>query len=326
MADLNIAEFDKNGCLWIDNPKPSPYWLSPHVIMTTKAMDPDNVYPGANTNSVTVSWQEGCQFSGIAAQLNKAVFDLYIGDPFIAMAPSSMTSLTGGGPAQPNITAGHIDVSTTVGPWDVSTIPHLSQPHHACLVARVYPLGASPDTGDLSGYPAVDPHYGQHNCTVNTASGQGMMRIPIVNGTTRRGPQFVAIQAVPDLNPNRTVLDTVLPSLQLIPAFKQIATTPLRGVDLDLSHFKSSHEGLLDKIEDWIEKEVIEIINDLEGNCRRDRGASARVVLPPSFFGKFDFIADLSGAQQGDAYIYHVSQVNEKGEPYGGITVAILAT
>jgi hypothetical protein len=323
--DPNIAEFDPNGCLWIDNPKPGPYWLSPHVIMTTQA-DPNGVFPGANTNSVTVSWKAECQFSGTAALLNEAVFDLYIGDPFIAMAPASMSSLTGGAPAQPTITAGQLNIPTTVGPWNVSTIPHLSQPHHACLLARVYPFGATPDLGDLSGYPAEDLHYAQHNCTVNTNSGQGMMRIPIVNGTARRGPQLVAIQAVPDLKPNRTVLDAVLPSLQLIPAFKQVATTPLRGVDLDLSPFKNSHESLLDKIEDWIEKEVIEIIEDLEGNCRKDGGTSARVVLPPNFFTKFDFIADLSGAKQGDAHIYHVSQVNEKGEPYGGITIVIVAT
>lgn len=327
--DMNIAEFDPNGCLWIDNPKPPQYWLSPHVVMTTTA-DPNGVSPGANTTSVTVSWKAECQFAGTAGMLNTALFDLYIGDPFIAMAPASMDLLTGTppgtGPALPAITAGQLNVATSVGPWDSATIPHLSQPHHACLLARVYPAGSSPDTGDLSGYPAVDPHYAQHNCTVNTSDGQGLLRIPIVNGTVRRGPQLVAIQAVPDLKPSQAVLDAVMPSLQRIPAFKQIAAAPLPRVDLDFSGFKSSHEGLLDKIEDWIEEKVIAIIHALEGDCKNNNGASTRVMLPPNFFGKFDFVADLSGTQQGDAHIYHISQVNEKGEPYGGITVVIVVT
>lgn len=334
--DPNIAEFDPNGCLWIDQPKPSPYWLSPNVIMTTKAMDPSDVYPGANTNSVTVSWKAGCQFSGVAGELNTPLFDLYIGDPFIAMAPASMSLLTGTppgtAPAQPAINSGQLNVQTSVGPWQASTIPHLSQPHHACLLARVYPFGATPDTGDLSGYPAVDPHYAQHNCTVNTISGQGMLRIPIIDGTTLRGPQLVVIQAVPDLKPNRTVLDAVLPSLKLIPGFKQIAATPPRSVDFDLGAFTSPHDGLLDKVDDWLEKDVIKSIEDLEDHCRTNHGKSARLILPPNHFAKFDFIVDLTGAKQGDAHICHLSQVkpaarlgaarNGKVEQFGGITVA----
>jgi len=325
-TDPDIAEFDPSGCLWIDKPTASPYWLSPHVIMTTKAMDPSDVYPGGNSCSVTVSWQSECVFSGTASELNTALFDLYIGDPFLGMAQSSLGSLTGGAPAQPAITAGQMNVQTSVGPWDASTIPHLSQPHHACLLARVYPLGATPDSGDLSGYPAVDQHYAQHNCTVNTSDGQGMIRLPIGNGTARRKPQLVAIHAVPDLNPNPTVLNAVLPSLKLKPGFKRIATTPLRGVDFDLSAFRSPHEGLLDKIKDWIQREALEIIEALEDDCRKKSGKSARLMLPPNHFAKFNFVADLAGAKPGDAHIYQLSQVNEKGEPYGGLTVAILVT
>jgi hypothetical protein len=325
-TDPNIAEFDPNGCLWIDPTPPNPYWLSPSVIMTTKPSDPSDVYPGANSTSVTVSWKAECAFAGVAAELNTVVFDLYIGDPFLGMAETSLGSLTGGSPAQPNITAGQSNVVTSVGPWDSSTIPHLSQPHHACLLARVYPFGATPDTGDLSGYPGSDQHYAQHNCTVNTTDGQGMIRIPIGNGTSRRGPQLVAIQAVPVLDPNRAVLDAVLPSLQLHPGFKQISTTPLRVVNFDLSAFKSPHESLLDKIENWIEKKALEVIKALEGDCKKANGISARVVLPPNLFAKFDFIADLSGAKPGDAHIYNVSQVNSRGEPFGGLTVAVLVT
>jgi hypothetical protein len=325
MNDPNIAAGDPNGCLWIDDPKPSPYWLSPNVIMTTKPMDPSDVYPGGNTSQVTVTWQGGDNCAGAGFQA--VLFDLYIGDPFMTMIPGStldtLTSLQ-----QVKIGSGDTVPSTvpTAGTWDSSGLPHLSQPHHACMIARVYPFGVTPDGGDLSGYPSGDLHYAQHNCTVNTSDGQGLLKIQIGNGTLLREPELVAIQAVPDLNPNATVLAAVLPSLKLIPSFKQIATTPLRSVGLNLGAFKSTHESLLERIEEWIEHLILELIRDLEGKAAKAGGAHARIMLPPGLFAKFDFTADLSGAKVGDAHIYHLSQVNSKGEPWGGVTVAIAIT
>ncbi len=328
MNDLGIAAADPNGCLWIDNPKPSPYWLSPNVIMTTKPSDPSDVYPGGNTSQVTVTWGGGDNCSGGSPPFDPTVvFDLYIGDPFIAMSPSVMDALTS--LQQVNgINAGQTVASTvpTTGTWNSSGLPHLSQPHHACLLGRVYPFGATPDPGDLSGYPSVDLHYAQHNCTVNTSDGQGRIVIRIGNGTPRREPEFVAIQAVPDLDPNPTVLAAVLPSLKLNPTFKRIATTPLKNVKLDLSAFKSQHESLLERIEQWIEHLILDLIRDLEGKAAKSGGAHARVMLPPGLFAKFDFIVDLSGANAGDAHIYQISQVNSKGEDWGGLTAAILVT
>lgn len=322
MNDPGIAATDPNGCLYIDSPKPPQYWLSPNVIMTTKPLDPSDVYAGSNSTSVTVTWQGSdlCAKAGFEA----VVFDLYIGDPYMAMVPgSSLDSLATLKPV--TISSGQ-SIATNVGPWDSSGLPHLSQPHHACIIARVYPFGSSPDTGDLSGYPSGDLHYAQHNCTVNTSDGQGLIRIPIGDGTLLREPELVAIQAVPDLKPNATVLAAVLPSLKLIPAFKQIATTPLRKVGLDVSAFKSHHESLLDRIEDWIEGKVRELIRDLEGKADKAGGAHARIALPPGLFTKFLFTADLAGAKVGDAHIYHLSQVNRKGQPWGGVTVAIVVT
>jgi hypothetical protein len=153
-----------------------------------------------------------------------------------------------------------------------------------------------------------------------------MFMLPIFNGTVGREPELVTIQAVPDLAPNQTVLDAVMGGMLQIPAFKQIATTPLKSVGLDVSAFKSPHESLLERIEEWIEHWVLELIRDLEGKAAGAGGAHARVMLPPNFSAKFNFTADLSGAKPGDAHIYHVSQVNGRGQPYGGLTVAIVIT
>jgi hypothetical protein len=341
-TDPNIYQNDQHGCLSIDTQKPSPYWLSPNVIMTTEPNDPSDIYPGAiNVSQVSVSWQENCTVTA-EVQPPTIVLDLFVGDPFLGGISESSgyniafeTNRNSSGATVPanfqvNITAGQINLPVRVPPsiqnqpdtfWDSANIPTLSQPHHACLLARVYPFGTSADPGDLMGYPPTDLHYAQHNCTVDTVDGQGMIRIPITNGTSKREPELVFIQAVPDLNPNKTVLDAVLPSLKRHPAFKKIATTPLRHVAFDVSAFKSHHESLLDKIEDWIEKEAREIIEDLEGKCHKAQGATARVALPPGLIAKFDLILDMTGAAPGDAYVCHVSQVNGKAEPLGGVTV-----
>jgi hypothetical protein len=318
--DTGIQQADPNGCVFADVlPKNSPWYLSPNVVMTTQAGDPSDVFPGMNTTSVTVTWKSECTIPNSDLSI---VFDLYIGDPTLPMIPGSTLDKLA------NLNAITISpgqtVATQVGPWPVSGLPHLSQPHHACLMARAYPFGASASAGDLTGFPIDDEHYAQHNCTVDTADGQGMFRLPIRNGVLSLKPELVAIQAVPDLNPTGATLDAILPSLRRIPSFKQIASKPLRRVEFDLTAFKTPHESLLERIEEWIEREILELIEALEGRCKHNGGVAARAVLPPNAFAKFDFIADLAGATRGEAHVYQVSQVKGDGKPYGGLTVVIV--
>jgi hypothetical protein len=321
MGDPNITDT----CLYFDLVPPSQYWLSPKLIMATTA-DQGFVETGVdNTTNLTSTWKADCGLQEGA----HVVLDLFISnvDPSLPM-----TTLTEGGTLN-TIVSGEL-VTQTMGTtvttpflWNPNNFntPHPIGTGHRCLLARIYPTNDIPTDGDLTTFPSNDQHYAMHNCHVG-ATDSGQIKVPIKNGNWRAEPLLVAIQAIPDLQPNRTVLDAVLPGLQLIPAFKQIATAPLRRVELDLSPFTSPHESLLDKIEDWIEKEVIDIIEDLETKCRQAGGTSVRVALPPNFFAPFNFVADLSGSNPGDAHIYHVSQVNGAGEPYGGLTVAIVRT
>lgn len=327
MGDTLIDTADPTNCLYIQNPINDPYWLSMNLVMTTTS-DPGFVQTGVpNTTNVTVTWlgNEGCSFppDGIV------VIDLFISneDPSLPMFHATV-----GGTLDTIVssqliatTMGGTPIATQVS-WNPSTAIGTG---HRCLLARVYPpedlSGSFPANEDLTLFPSNDTHYAQHNCTVGAVD-TGDMIVPIKNGNWREEPYFVAIQAVPDLKPNRTVLDAVLPGLRLIPAFKQIATTPLQRVELDVTAFRSHHDSLLEKIEDWIEEEVMKIIKELEGKCRQAGGASARVVLPPNLVAKFNLNLDLSGAKPGDAHIYHVSQVDGKGQPYGGLTVAVVRT
>lgn len=326
MADTLIDNADPHNAIFFDNPVPNPYWLSLKVVMSP---NPDQVAAGANTTNVTVTWTEAGVFTE-----NSVAFDLYISNedpslPMVHLTTGGVGTLDAIASAQtvPQTQMGQPPVPIPVT-WNTASFPNLGTGHR-CLLARVYPpfdlAGNFPPNEDLTTFPSDDIHYAQHNCTV-LAGGSGHMHVPIRNGNWLEEPQLVALQAVPDLNPTRTVLDAVLPGLRQIPAFKQIATTPLRRVDFDLSAFKSSHDSLLDKIEDWIERKVLKIFEDLEGKCHGAGGTSTRVVLPPKHFAKLNFIADLSGSNPGDAHIYHVSQVNGKGEPYGGLTVAMVVT
>jgi len=329
-TDSNIAAHDPNGCLFIDTwPKPvwppNPWWLSPDVIMTTKPSDPSDVYPGSNTTSVAISWTPAsCTIPSELA----IIFDLYIGDPTLPMTPGGTLGTLASAYPPPNgvpISAGQSNVATTVS-WDSSSIPHLSQPHHGCLLARVYPFGATPQTGDITDYAEYDQHYAQHNCTVNTSDGGAIIKIPIRNGTLLQGATLVSMHAVPDLAPAKITQDAVLPSLQLHPDFKQLATTPLKKVDFDLSAFKTQPLPRLEDVQASIGNEARALIEDREAAVRKLGGTPVRTVLPANFFATFNFTADLTGATVGDAHIYHITQLNAAGQHYGAITVVILIT
>jgi hypothetical protein len=322
--DTNIQQHDPNGCLYIDKPKPAQWYESSHLIMTTKPSDPNNVYPGPNTTQLSVTLNTDCSLPGGDVSV---IIEIYAGDPTMTMIPAT-PGVAGSGTLDTLQAPIPINPSTPfTASWDSSGLPHLSQPHHACILARVYPDTATPVSGDLTTYPPEDLHYAQHNCTVNTASGQGLIRIPINNGQIGRERRFVSMLINPNLHPSPETLALLLPSLQLVPGFKQIATAPPKNVGIDLGPFKGhEHESWLERLEEWIERHILELIHDLEGKAKSAGGHSTRAILPPNFIGKFDLFADLSGSNKGDAHILNVTQVDGSGQPYGGLTVAIVAT
>jgi hypothetical protein len=332
--DPTIQAADPSGCLYIyQNPASlAQWWLNPNLVMA--GSDSGLVIPGsANTTNITVSWKSECALEQDDAN---ALLDLYITNsgPSMTLEPGS-TGLTTVAAQQLALTAvsppqflapGDLNQLNSVGPWDpAGQIPAIAHGHE-CLLARIYPNTFTfPLPENISSYPAVDSHYAQRNVWVGPSEGK-FFKLGIGNGTLLREPQLVAIQAVPDVNPNPIVLAAVLPGLQALPGFKQISTTPLRSVGLNVSAFRSEHESLLERILQWIEHVVLEVIRDLEHKAAQAGGTSVRVVLPPNFFAKFDFTADLAGATPGNGYIYHLTQVNGMGRPCGGLTVGILAT
>jgi hypothetical protein len=238
--------------------------------------------------------------------------------------------LTAGGSVTTTVTWQSQDTDPTK-PYYVD--PTNAQANHKCLIARCYtnPTG-NVDTTDagLSSHIPDDQHYAQHNLDIQSIVGMSHVRLPIRAGNPTREPQLVAIQAVPDLNPNPAVLAAILPGLKTVPGFKQISSTPLRKVELNLQPLAlHSGGGLIKRIEEIIEEEVRAVLRLLEeafGKATpKGGGAHGRVRVGGSFFSDFEFVVDPSDAQKGNAYIYHLTQTTASNQPYGGITIALVA-
>lgn len=323
--DMNIQQFDPNGCIIADTwPKPSPYsWASPNVYMTTVSGDPNSAPTGNNTTEVQATWSSGCSIPDSNQVGFEIVFDLYIADPGIgAWVPGSggVTELSaGGGQLLPGISANGTPASTKVA-WNTSAATGFTELPHACLLLRVYPSTATASAGDLQPYVQYDQHYAQRNISVGVTNGSAPFHLPLRNGLVFRDPLVTSIHAIPDPEPSRLILDAVRPSLELVRGFKQIGTKRLPPPRLDVTAFDSPHRALLERPENF------RLIQDAEAEITKAGGISARVALPPNFFSKFLFTVDLSAAAVGDAYIYHVTQTTINGDPYGGVTIAVVRT
>jgi len=342
--DPLIATNDPNNCLYISDAanKAGQYWLDLNLIM--QGADQGLIIPGAaNTTLIRCGWNKGCSIPGGGELGPSAKFDLFISNAgfSLVLIPDNsgahgLTTLIAGQPAV-NSMGGFFsqgDVfQNPFGPWDPDNPSFPAIQHgHECLMARIYPdtldAGSFPTypnpNANIQPYIATDLHYAQHNCWVGPAEGK-LLKLEIGNGNPLEERQLVAIQAVPDINPSQKVLSAALGGLQQVPGFKQISNKqPPRPPKLDVSGLPHPHESFLDKIEDFIEDVVHDLIRDLEGKCEKAGGAHARAEIAPKSFGKFLFSVDLTGATLGDAFIYHVSQVNGKGQPYGGATIAVV--
>lgn len=335
MADTLIN--DPNGCLYMIPGSPN-WWLSPDAIMVnTNPLDTGTVNPdsGGNvTSAVTVhqnAGNEACAFAPTDVR-----FDLYVYSPSLNAGPTIDPS----GAAVYNPPTGSFHTITAFDaqnpvPWTVVNDPSKAngasqnptdQINHKCLIARCYPKSSPPDPNNID-YVNADQHYCQHNLTVNPVPSGGKHKMSIRTGNSREEQQAVVIQAIPDLQPDPATLKVIVPTLQVNPAFKQVANTPLRQVSFNLDPLgDKGGGGFFDKIEDFFE----DLFQDLEEKFKKaapaGTGAFGRITIPPKFYTAFEFTVDTTGGQSGDAHIYHLTQTTSQGRENGGLTVAVLVT
>ena len=285
------------------------WWLSPDILLTGPVSGPDNADPG-QVNPVVVKFHRKPANSDCSTPGDESItVQLWVGNPSLAMAPNNQAStaiianIGSPMPAPGNTGTQQVDWSVPSGlPPD-----NPQGPGHKCLIARCFPDSLTPSNKNF--FVPDDPHVAQHNiCIVpcpkkKLSHNQFHFKVSTLN--PGREKERARLRAVLDLKPRKFVLQTVLTELRNVHGFHQLATAaPTHGFRFDLSAYGPSN------------------VHD-----------KSHGVPHPSFEGEvtltnhvahIDFIADLTGTQAGDAFIYHLTQTDTGGHPQGGLTLVLV--
>lgn len=307
----------------VHNPS-NPWWLSPDIKLTGPTSGLDKADPGLD-NAVDVT------FHMKAAIVNECILppgtesisvEFWVGNPSLAMTPDNPASTKMidviGSPipaAGASVTKAFVwHPPTGLDPADPQS------PGHKCLIARSYPDPLIPST--TSFFVPDDPHVAQHNICIVPCGGPGAAKRPGPCGFEvatlnphRERAQKALLRAVVDLHPGKFVERVVLERLKGTPGFKRLATRPPQGFSFKLPDFPRA------EVTDNTRLGCLGLL--LGGKDRRSH--DAQIEFKPGQFTKFSFIADLSGAELGDAYIFHLRQIGEDQRDQGGLTIVMVA-
>lgn len=301
-----------------------PWWLSPDIKLTGPISGLDKADPD-HDNTVEV------RFHMQAAILNECILpagtesisaEFWVGNPSLAMTPDNPASTTRIDGIGSPIPADGASV-TKVFVWNPPTGLDPADPQspgHKCLIARCYPDPLIPST--LSFFVPDDPHVAQHNICIVPCGGPGAARRPgpcgfevaTVNPDRERA-QKATLRAVVDLHPSKFVEKVVLQRLEGTKGFKRLATKAPQGFRFELRDFPDA---------EVTDNTKLGCLGLLFGGEDR-RSYAAQINLKPGQFTRFSFIADLAGAEFGDAYIFHLRQIGEDTRDQGGLTIVMVA-
>jgi len=307
----------------VHNPN-NVWWLSPDIKLTGPISGLDKADPD-HDNSVEVT------FHMQPAILNQCVLpagtesitaEFWVGNPSLAMTPDNPASTT------------KVDAIGSPIPADGASVTKLfmwnppsgldpadpQSPGHKCLIARSYPDPLIPST--TSFFVPDDQHVAQHNICIVPCGGPGAARRPGPCGfevTTvnpdRERAQRVTLRAMVDLHPGTFVEKVVLERLRGIQGFKRLTTRPPQGFRFELRDFPHA------EVNDNTKLGCLGLL--LGGKDRRSY--DAQIEMRPGQLTRFNFIADLSGSDFGDAYIFHLRQIGEDKRDQGGLTIVMVA-
>ena len=283
------------------------WWLSPDIQLTGPISGPDKADPG-QSNTVNVNFHRKAD-DCVTLGDESVTVELWVGNPSLAMAPNnpastSLIQITGAPFPAPNATA------TQPFNWTPPNGLPASDPQssgHKCLVARCYSSSVSASATNF--FVPDDQHVAQHNICIVPCGGPGAarrpgpcgLRVATVNLNARKAEK-VTLRAVVDLKPNKFVRKVVLQRLEKTKGFRRLATTAPRGFKFELPDFPKA-----------------------EVNDKLRNGYEAKIQLKRGQFTNFTFMADLSKASFGDAYIFHLTQTGADGHAQGGLTIVMIA-
>ncbi|MDQ2975491.1 MAG: hypothetical protein M3R69_08785 [Acidobacteriota bacterium] len=294
------------------------WWLSPDIELTGPISGPDKADPG-QINPVNVrSHNKGGQCTSTGDEA--IIVELWVGNPSIVMTPdnpastSLVTKMGSPMPLPGNSATQLIDWTPPGGlpPTDPQG------PGHKCLIARCYPdsLTASP----IDFFLPDDPHVAMHNICIVPCGGPGAANRPGQCGlevTTaslnRKEREAVTLRVVPDTRPDQFVRATVLKLLEKLPGFKKLAVRPVPRFNFELRGFPGA------RINDQTKPGCLGILSGGK------RYYEAGINLEVAQVTRFNFVADLSGSEFGDAHIFHLTQSSAKQPRQGGLTIVMVA-
>lgn len=291
------------------------WWLSPAITLSGTS--------GQN-NSATVRLHRKAAGSGCTTPFSESVtVELWAAGPSLAMIPDDHASARNiqniGTPFPPE---GATTTQTMVlnPPLGLDPLdPH--NPRDVCLVARCYPDSLTPSAQNF--FAPSDPHVAQRNLCLVRSTGGIIVSPPVPRGTQSSpvitanpdsaNAQNVTLRAVVDLNPNRFVQKVVSARLQTAHGFIKMGTAPPRSFKFVLPDFPNA------------------LVSD-----HSQSGLPGTILSPPPSYvakirlsagqlTKFSFTANLSGAQRGDAYIFHLRQIGSDNRDQGGLTLLMVA-
>lgn len=294
------------------------WWLSPDIVLNGPTSGPDKADPGVS-NPVEVKFHRKTDESNCMSSGGESMtVELWAGNPSIAMTPNNGTrqiSIIGSALPLPGASGSQV-ISWT--PPSGVPVSDPESPGHKCLIARCYPDNLTPSAQNF--FVPDDQHVAQRNICIVPCGGPGAARRPGPCGfdvntvnVNEKEPERVTVRAVADLRPTKFVRENVLRTLQRFEGFKRLAVRAPRSYRLEV------RKGADPTINDRTRPGCLGI---LIGGAR---SYSATVTLEPGQFTQVAFEADLFGAEFGDAYIFHLTQVGRAGDRQGGLTLIMVA-
>jgi len=308
-------------CVFL-NPGVPYFWESPDIALNGTT---GHAQVGANTVAVTVRKKAECPVPGPVR------IDLFVCNPAVAVVPPG-AGVPNASVQIPTFNAG--DPSTFIGVGD--TIPATGTtvsftwsvtapapgtdppdgPGHRCLVARAYPIAANtPDPADFhvqTGPGQGDQHVVQKNIQIDATRGmmrrQSKFNAVTLDGRTRGR---VTVRAIANLHPDDRSLAVLLPMLRGVTGFRQIATRAP-------AEFRVTAPGVPDaEARDHTRPGCLGFL--FKGSAAPTYELDLK--LGPHQLTGCVLETDLSASAPGDAHVFNLTQINEKDEAQGGLTV-----
>jgi hypothetical protein len=311
--DSNLTD----SCIFINDGPAAQWWMSPDINLNGFT---DVAKTGQN-NTVDVTVHRGPDNDKCTAltAASNIVVEVWVSAGGLNLSPLNAKSIGTKIIPKSQLPANgqrSLDQAGQIVNWTTSTNPaDPDGPGHRCLIARVYPEGDGPPEFDCF-HVRGDTHVAQRNISIVTVSkfrSEGRMSAQILTvNPDRELPQRATVRVVTDPRPDRRVMEILRPGLLNTGVFRQVTSARPRRMNLDFPDFPDARRrdytrpGCLPSLF-WARSFVPRL--------------EADVQLQPGQVTTFNFEADLSNGEIGDAFVFYVTHLRPDNQEIGGLTV-----